>query len=402
MNKKTLLITVATGVAALSAFAWAFAPRPVEVEVARATRGNFQSTIEEDAKTRLRDRYVLSAPLAGRLARVQLREGDAVEAGQVLAVLTPMLPPLLDDRTLREQGARVDIARAQRELAKARASRAMVTLAQAHSDLKRSEQLAQQDFIAPTKLESDRLAMQAALKEQEAAIEQTHVAEHEVRQALAALSAVRGSSGGRGFELRSPVSGRVLKVHQASENTVALGTPMLELGDTRRLEVVAELLTADALAAKPGSPVLIERWGGPGTLQGRVRLIEPGAYTKVSALGVEEQRVEVLIDISSPPEQWSALGDGFRVGIRVITLAENDALKVPVSTVFPLPKEASASMGVFSVEGGRVRLVPVELVARNGEEAWISKGIAPATAVVVYPPGGLTDGQRVRIRSLVH
>jgi HlyD family secretion protein len=200
-------------------------------------------------------------------------------------------------------------------------------------------------------------------------------------------------------------AGKVLRVLQWSETTVALGTPIIELGDVRALEVVAELLTTDALAAKPGSVVRIERWGGDGTLEGRVRRIEPGAFTKISALGVEEQRVRVLIDIVSPPERWRALGDGFRVSVRIVTLALDKVVKVPVSAVFPVPRRSDddgtdSGMAVFVVEGGRARLVSVRVGARNGAEAWLQSGLAPGATVVVYPPATVQDGARVKVRKV--
>jgi HlyD family secretion protein len=194
------------------------------------------------------------------------------------------------------------------------------------------------------------------------------------------------------------VSGRVLKVHVTSEATVALGAPLIEIGDVSRLEVVAELLTSDALQALPGSAVRIERWGGPVALQGRVRHVEPAAFTKVSALGVEEQRVNVVIDITSPHEQWSALGDGFRVGVRVVTRSEAQVLKLPVGAVFPQAAPASGP-AVFVADGGRARLQPVSVAARNGSEAWITQGVEDGTPVLVYPPAVVTDGARIRQRA---
>ena len=397
-------IYVGCGVlAAVALVAWAFAPRPLEVEVAAITKGPFQTTIDEDGKTRLRDRYVVSAPLAGRLARIGLREGDAVAANAVVATLTPVLSPMLDERTLRELQVRVEVADAQAQRVKARIALAKVGVQQARNEVQRSEQLAVQGFVSPTKLETDRLAALAAQKELDASIEEGHVAGHEIEQARAALLAVRSPerSGSRAFALRSPTGGRVLRVAQTSETTVALGTPLVEVGNTEELEVVAELLTTDALKAKPGSRVLIERWGGDSELEGRVRLVEPAAFTKVSALGVEEQRVKVLIDITSPPSQWRALGDGYRVGVRIVTLAVGDAVKVPTSALFPLPAHddgSAAGMAVFALEDGRARLRPVDTAARNGAEAWVRKGLEPGATVIVYPAAGVRDGARVRVR----
>ena len=245
----------------------------------------------------------------------------------------------------------------------------------------------------------------AAQKGLDTAVEEHHIAAHEVRQARAALSAVREPvvSGPRTFGVRAPTVGRVLRVVQPNETTVALGAPLLELGDTRGLEIVAELLTADALRARPGSRVLIERWGGEGALEGRVRLVEPAGFTKVSALGVEEQRVKVLIDFAGPPEQWRALGDGFRVGVRIVTLSIDNALKLPASAVFPVPQspgQPGSGMAVFVIDGGRTWLAPVQVGARNGSEAWIKHGLPAGATVIVYPPPAVEDRVRVKARKV--
>ena len=405
MKKRTGIYVAAASVAAAALLAWAFAPRPTEVEVAQVTQGRFETTIDEDGKTRLRDRYVISAPLSGRLSRIALREGDAVAADAVVATLTPALPAMIDDRTLREQQVRVEITEAQVQRVNARVEGAKVALLQSANELRRSEQLAKQGFIAPTKLESDRLAALAAQKELDAAEQERHVAGHEVEQARAALMAVRGSgpAGARGFTVRAPTAGRVLRIGQASETVVPLGTSLLEIGDTRFLEIVAELLTSDALQAEPGARVLIERWGGSAPLEGRVRLVEPSAFTKVSALGVEEQRVKVLIDITSPSAQWATLGDGFRVGVRIVTIVVDNAVKVPASAIFPLPQGSNDSVGgmaAFVVENGLARLVSVEIGARSATDAWVRKGLSAGATVIVYPPPAMKDGLRVRQRSV--
>ncbi len=402
MKRRTLILLAVALAAGAALLAWAFSPRPVEVELATADRARFEQTIDEDARTRLRDRYLVSAPLAGRLARIALREGDAVEAGAVVATLSPALAPLIDERTLVGLQARVEAAEAGVLRAAARVERARVAVEQARGEQVRSEQLAQKGFVSPTKLESDRLAVAAASRELEAAEQDRHVATHDVDQARAALGTARQGRAGRPFEVRAPAAGRVLKVVQASEAPVALGAPLLELGDTRRLEVVAPLLTVDALRTKPGDRVWIERWGGPGTLEGRVRLVEPAAFTKVSALGVEEQRVNVLIDIASPHAAWAALGDGYRVSVRIVVLEVPDAVRVPVSAVFPLPRPVDAPgeprWAAFVPRDGRARRVELDVGARNGVHAWVRSGLAPGDAVIVYPPSGVDDGVRVRAR----
>jgi HlyD family secretion protein len=402
MKRKTLILSVTAGLVVVALLGWAFAPRPVPVEVATASLGPFETTIDEDARTRLADRFVVTAPLAGQVARSALHEGDEVAAGAVVATLRPALSPLLDERTIAEQRARVGGAEAGVMLARTRIEASQVALEQARVELRRTEQLAQQGFVAPTKIDADRLAALAAQKELDTAVENERIARHELALARAALGAVQsGAKRGAEFVLRAPVAGRVLKVHNTSETTVATGAPLVEIGDIGRLEIVAELLTTDALQARPGSAVRIERWGGPTVLDGRVRRVEPAAFTKVSALGVEEQRVNVIIDFASPREQWAGLGDGYRVAVRVVTRSEASVLRVPVSAVFPLPAPAdgtAAAHAVFRIDGGRARLQPVELGARNGSEAWIRQGLEPGAQVIVYPPASVRDGARVRTR----
>ena len=396
MKRRTMVVTALAGAVLLALLAWAFAPSPVAVELAAVSLGRFEQAIVEDGRTRLRDRYNVNAPLAGRLARITLREGDAVAEGAALALITPVLAPLLDERSRAELVGRRDAAQAGVQRAAVLIEQQRTLLAQARNELQRSEQLAGQGFVAPTKLDADRLALQAAQQALEAAQQTRHVAEHELEVARAALQAQQ-SGASAGFLLRSPVAGRVLKVAQASETTVALGTALLEIGDTAQLEIVAELLTTDALQAKPGAAVLIDRWGGTGLLQGRLRSVEPAAFTKVSALGVEEQRVKVLINLSSPVPP--ALGDGFRVGVRILSLVQDGAMMVPVSAVFPQPGQPGA-MAVFVAESGRARLRAVTLGGRNNSQAWVRSGLSAGQAVIEYPPAAVADGVRIKSRQV--
>jgi HlyD family secretion protein len=403
MQRKTLLLGGLAVVALAALLAWAFAPRPIAVEVGTAGIGPFETTIDVDARTRVRDRFVISAPLAGELQRLALREGDAVNAGDALARLRPALSPMLDERTTREQNARIGAAQATVQQATSRVNAARVALEQARMTQGRTEQLAQQGFVSPNKIDSDRLATRSAQSDLVAATEGERIARYNLAQARAALAAVRGGAAGTDFTVRAPVAGQVLKLHQTSEGVVALGAPLMEIGDTRHMEVVAELLSTDALLARPGSAVRIERWGGPGTLQGRVRLVEPAAFTKVSALGVEEQRVNVIIDITSAHALWQGLGDGYRVGVRIVTLSEAAVLRVPVSAVFPLPASAGgsqAAFAVFVVSGGHARLQPVTLGERNASDAWIRQGLEAGDQVIIYPPTTVSDGARVQPRKV--
>ena len=439
MERKTWLIGGGVALALALAVAWAFAPKPVEVELAAVTQGPFETTIDEDGKTRLADRYVVSAPLAGRLTRITLKEGDAVAVGTPLATLNAVLPAMLDGRTRRELRARVAAALDNVSRATSRTAQAQVSLDQANNEVRRSEQLVQQGFIAPIKVEADRLTTLGAQREVEGAAAARRKATHELEQTQAALGAVQPPGAGAGagaaagadgsagaFTVRAPSAGRVLRVLQSSEGAVSVGTPLIEVGDTQRMEVVTELLTTDALAARAGSRVVIERWGGPVALEGRVRSVEPAAFTKVSALGVEEQRVRVLIDITSPRASWQALGDGYRVSVRIVTLSEANAVQVPVSAVFPLPDSATSATSassarsataasasaidgtvragvparhaVFVVDEGRARQTAVVLGARNGNAAWIHSGLTTGQQVIAYPPATVRDGLRVAAR----
>ena len=440
MTRRTAFLLAAGTLVLAGLLAWAFTPRPVTVEAARASLGAFESGIDEEGRTRLRDRYVVSAPLAGRLQRPLLREGDAVRAGEVVGRLQPLLPAMLDDRARREQQARVQAATAGWQAAQARAGVTRVALERAESDARRTESLVQQGFVSESKSEADRLAREAARAEWQAAQEGERAARFELELARAALAtsparvaagpaapaAAAGSAADRAgagagepvLALRAPVAGRVLKLHVASEATVAAGAPLMELGDVSALEVVAELLTGDALQARPGSPVRIERWGGPQALSGTLRAIEPAGFTKVSALGVEEQRVRVLIDFTGPRAQWASLGDGYRVGVRVVTRQAERVLRVPVGAVFPRPAGMKADDGcpapvagapagldsgcvaAFVVEGGRARLRALRLEARETRLAWVRSGLREGEAVIVYPAPAVADGVRVAVRAL--
>lgn len=399
--RKAILGILAIG-ALLALLVWAFAPRPALVELATATQGPFEVSIDEDGKTRVHDRYMISAPLSGRLERLTLREGDTVAADTVVATLTPALSPMLDTRSLAELSARIETADARVSYTKTRIDRSRIALELARDELGRSEKLLREKFVSASKVQMDRLALQAAEKELASAIEERHVATHELEQARAALTTVKqgsNASGQSGFKLKAPVGGSVLRVMQTSETIVALGAPILEIGDTRNMEIVAELLTTDALQVKPGTEVRIENWGGKDTLAGSVRLIEPAAFTKVSALGVEEQRVRVLIDITSKPELWQSLGDAYRVGVRIMMLSKENVLRVPVSAVFPrTDKSKPDAMNCFVFRDGRARLVSVDVGARNGTEAWITSGLKAGDQVIIYPGDTVSDGARVTAR----
>ncbi|OUM00979.1 efflux RND transporter periplasmic adaptor subunit [Variovorax sp. JS1663] len=392
--KRGLVITAVAAAAVIGAIGWAFAPRPLEVETARVWRGRFEQSIEEDGRTRLRERYTISAPAAARLARIRLREGDPVHAGDVVAQLTPVMPSMVDERSLREANARLKAAEAAVTGATARVDRARISQEEARFELQRTEKLARDGFVSASRFDSARLALDGTRRELEASLAAREVAAQERAQAAAMVQPAARNDPGTPLPLRAPVSGVVLRVPILSEATVAAGTALLEVGDPSQLEVVVEMLTQDAVLAKPGTRVVVERWGGP-SVEGRVRRVEPAAFTKVSALGVEEQRVNVIVDLSQSPEAWAAVGDGFRVTARVITATADDAVQVPVGALFPAE---DGVMAAFAVEAGRAVLRPLELSGRGNTMAWVRAGLQPGELVIVYPPPGVADGRRVRAR----
>lgn len=381
----------------LALIAWAFMPAPIDVEVAAVEQGLFERAVQEDGKTRVRDRYVVSTPLTGRVARIHLKQGDAVKKDAAVATLWPVAPALLDERTRAEQAARMGAMQATVARARANVERASAALDQSRAELKRSEALAQQGFVSPTQNETGRLSVRLREKELESARQDEDASRHELEQSRVAMKQFFQTTPGvqqREYQVKAPVSGRVLKVLQQSEGLVMAGTPLMELGDPTQLEVVVDVLTEDAAQIRPGTKVELSNWGGADTLTGQVRLIEPAAFTKVSALGVEEQRVNAIIDITTSPEKWQALGDGFKVDIRVLVQIVENAIKVPVSALFPV----GARSGLFVLDKGHARLQEVEVAARNGVQAWIKTGLAKGTQVIVYPDTKLKDGAAVRPR----
>lgn len=398
MHWKKNLISILAGLALVGVFAWAFQPQPVAVEVAEVTRGHFEQSIEDDGKTRVRERYVVSAPLAGYLHRIQLKAGDTVGQGALLALIEPSIPALLDVRTERELTERLGGAEAAKQRSAAIVARAQATLDKAQADLTRSRKLAASGFVSPTQVEQAELETKVNARELEAAQYAYHAAEHEVAVARAALLRARqgaaGKPSGRQWEVRAPVSGRVLKMIQESEAAVAIGAPLLEIGEPSDLEVVVDVLSTDAVQIRPGAAVLIERWGRAAPLDGRVRRVEPAAFTKVSALGVEEQRVNVVIDLTSPAEKWQSLGDGYRVDARIIVASLDNAVKVPVGALF---REGDQWV-VFTIDNGRAAKRIVQLTRRSGLEAMVGQGLKPGERVIVHPGDDISEGSRVKVR----
>jgi len=333
----------------------------------------------------------------GRMGRTSLNQGDVVSIGDTLVTLWPATPALLDERTRAEQVAHIAEMQASWEKTQANAERASAALEQANAQRGRSEALTKNGFLSPNQNEVDLLNVRLREKELNSAQHEESAARYALAQSRVALRQFYQSlETGRkqAFDIKAPVGGRVLKIYQQSEGLVTAGAPLIELGDSEQLEVVVDLLTEDATQIKPGTPVQLSQWGGPVVLKGQVRLIEPAAFTKVSALGVEEQRVNVVIDITSPLSEWRALGDGFKVDVRVLVEAVENAMLVPVSAIFPM----GARSGIFILDNGRARLHEIAVNARNGVEAWVKTDLTVGTQVIIYPDTKLKDKDRVKPR----
>src|SRR6185437_551570 len=393
---RTTVVFAILGAAAAGMVAWALMPRAIDVETAVVVRGAFAQTVDEQAKTRIRDHFIVSSPLAGELDRITLREGDDVAEGSVIARLHPVTPALLDARMELELRRRVEAARASKERADARVLQAGSALELARLEVGRSRKLAETNMVARAKLESDELAFQMAGHELDSARADAHVAQHDIEIAAAALARTRdeGRSQGEGGEwpLRAPIAGRVLRVQQKSGGAVGVGTPLVEFGDPSNLEVIIELLTTEAPQVFPGAEVRLDGWGGPTPLSGRVRRIEPWGFTKISALGVEEQRVNVLVDIVTRRREWAALGEGYRLDAHIRVYERADALQIPSGALF----RSGPQWMVFSVTAdGRARRTKVTTGRRNETFTEILDGLGANSSVVLYPSDAIKDGSRL-------
>lgn len=395
LNFRTLFWSVA--VLALAALlVLAFRPRPVMVDMGEISRGPLTVAVRDEARTRARHIYVVSAPVSGRLLRIGNRAGERVEAGAVIAIIEPAPAAFVDERSRQEIQAGVRSAEAALSLAHAELDGAEARLAHARIEAARTETLFAANVASQAALDRAHLEVRTA----EAAVGNAR-AGLGVRQA--ALDAARtrliepAASGGgrRTVTIRAPVAGRILRVLQESESVVAQGAPVLEIGDPGDLEVVAELLSSDAARIAEGAPALIDAWGDGPALRGRVRQVEPYGFLKVSALGVEEQRVNVIIDPVDPPDAWAAVGHGYRVEAAVTVWQETAVVRTPVAALF----RHQGQWAVFKVEGGRARLQRVEIGQANGEAAEVRSGLVPGDRVVLHPGQSVSEGVRIRVRS---
>jgi len=390
LKNRKLLAGLALGVVLLAVALW---PEAHEVDVAPVERGTLQVTVDDEGETRVRDRFVVSAPVAGRLLRIELEPGDPVRRGDAVATLSPAPPALLDARTRAQAQAAVEAAQGALGRALAERDRAKVMRDRARSELQRHRALAPSGVVSAEVLEMRETEARAAEEALRAAAFAVASAEGELERARAVLLQTSGSGPARAIVLHSPVDGLVLKRLRESEAVVPPGEPLLELGNRNDLEIVSDLLSVDAVKVRAGHPVLIEQWGGERALRGRVRRVEPSGFLKISALGVEEQRVNVIVDFDDAA-QAQALGDGYRVEVRVVVWEGGDVVKAPTSSLF----RQGDRWAVFVADGSRARLRTVEVGQRNGLEAQILSGVQAGERVIVHPSDTIKHNGRIRPR----
>lgn len=388
--------------------AYAFWPKPAYVDMGEAHRSAMVMTIDEEARTRVRDAYVVSAPIAGRLMRIDVEPGDSVTGGEsVIARMLPAAPSAIDIRTREQARASVSAAQAGLRVARADLNSAMASQDLADAQIARTRTLAATGTVSQAALDQARREKRAADASVDTARAAISMREAELASARAQLiefsdaPGVTGPAGGgddsqgHAIPLHAPISGRILRVMQESETTVAAGQPVLEIGDiSNDLEVVAELISTDAVQVKTGDRVIIDNWGGDEALNGVVERVEPWGFTKFSALGVEEQRVNTIIRFTDPLSARTSLGHGYRVEARIVIWEDDNALTVPSSALF----RHDGGWAVFTAKGGKALMTPVEIGHNNGQLAEIISGLSAGATLILYPGPGLNAGQSVRAR----
>ncbi|OOG28630.1 efflux transporter periplasmic adaptor subunit [Thioalkalivibrio denitrificans] len=394
MIKKILIALIA--VAVIGFLAWGFRPAPVLVDTEQVTRGTLAVTIEEEGRTRVIDRYEVSAPITAQARRIRLEVGDEVRLGDVLVTLDAPPSPALDPRTLQEARARLAAAEAALETARADVRALAAQALYAREEHERLRELAERQLVSRSTVDraaADADQSEALLRSARFRV-QTAIGQRDAARAALAHADAEDPEATGILELRSPVSGRVLRRHFESARVVHPGDPILEIGDPDRLEVAVDVLSSDAVRIESGMRVLFERWGDVQELEGRVRRVEPTGFTKISALGVEEQRVWVIADITSDPAYWTRLGDNYRVNARFFIWEEADVLRVPTSALF----RHDGDWGVFRVHDDRAQLVRVEIGRRGAIHTQVLDGLEDGDEVIVHPDRDVEDGVRLRFR----
>jgi HlyD family secretion protein len=391
------IIWLALALLIIAALVYGFRPQPRLVDIAKATRTPMQVSVGEEGKTRVIDRYDISAPVAGMTCRVDLDVGDQVEKGQALITINPLESQALDPRSRAEAEARVAAAASALHAAEQSVKSARAEKELAEKELSRLQPLFEKGHVSQGQLDQAAATVQTTRAASRSAQFSVDVARHELEAARTALS-YTGVSGQdnpeASVQVRSPIDGRLLAIHQECEGVVSAGQPLLVVGDTRSLEVETDVLSADAVKIKPGMRVEFHRWGGEKPLQGKVRTVEPVGFTKISALGVEEQRVLVISDITSDIAEWESLGDGYRVEAEFILWQSDDVLQIPASTLFRF----NDGWALFVIDNAKAIRREVKVGQRNGLSAEILEGLAEGEMVITHPDNTIEDGVAVKQR----
>jgi HlyD family secretion protein len=386
-DRRLLLSTVVIG----SLIAIALWPSAVTVDLASVSRGPLVVTIDEEGRTRVRDRFVVAAPVTGRVLRIELEPGDRVARGDVVARLQPESPPLLDARTRAEALAAVDSTQASLGHARAEEQRARAGLAQAQRDLARTRRLTTAGVTTTQDLEAREADALVAEEAVNAAAFAVRAASAEVERAQARVGTSVSAGGSGAVAVKAPVDGVVLQRLRESESVVPAGEPLIEIGDPGQIEIVTDLLSTDAVRVRPGARAMIEQWGGETALAATVRRIEPAGFTKVSALGVEEQRVNVVLDFVDEGEDSASLGDAYRVETRIVLWEAPNVMKVPTNALF----RDNTQWAVYVVSGGRARRTIVEVGHQTAQEAEVLDGLSEGARVIVHPGDLVRDGTHI-------
>lgn len=396
-TKKWIVWGVAVALIVLLLY-WLFKPQPVEVETVTVSKGPFVQSIEEDGKTRAKDVYKMISPIQGELMRVQLEAGDLVKKNQVIASIVPSRSGLLDIRTKKILQAYLLSQVASVKKAEAFVERAKAAMDTAESDYKRNVSLEKKKFISASELEQYVLKLNLRKKEHDAAIAELNEMKQRVETVKSALAQFTQPLDGYDPEdeirVKSPINAQVLQVVRKSAGLISQGQVIMELANAHQLEIVADLLSEDVLQIPQNAKVIITGWGGDKPLQGHVHLVEPNAFTKVSALGVEEQRVNVIIDIDSPEKEWRQLGAGYGINVEIIIYTKKDAVQVPISALFREAKQ----WAVFKMVSGRAKKQIINIGRRNKENAIVLKGLKVGDQVITYPADDVEDGVAVYVR----
>jgi HlyD family secretion protein len=396
---KRIALWALIGLVVIAGLASAFWPRSLPVDIEPVVTGPMLQTIDGEGETQVVDKFVVSAPTAGRLRRIESEPGDVVIAGEtVVAELEPSDAQLLDARTEAEVQAQLNAAMSAATLAEAEQAKAEAELKFARSELNRSRELAVKGTIAERELEAAERAFETNKASLSVAQANMQVRRYELQQIQSRLMTPAEMTAHRELcqclLLNSPIDGRILRVLRESEGFVQAGQGLIEIGDPSHLEILVDLLSKDAVQVSVGDTAIIENWGGSQPLTAQVRRIEPFGFTKTSALGIDEQRVNVVLDFVSPRSAWQGLGHGYQVDVNIVIWERDDVIKIPLTALF----RDGEAWAVFVAEGGRARKRNVEVGVRNDSAAQILAGLEPADQIVVYPGVGLQEGVRIVAR----